>query len=75
MNSSQEMLTTFNDGADLLKKVITGGESWLGGWLWQSPIIPFFYDCGDKKKFETGAVGDTKKRVSEVYRGLEKMLA
>ena len=28
MNMTQEMLTTFNDGTDLLKKVITGDESW-----------------------------------------------
>ena len=28
---AQEMLTTFNDDADLLKKVTTGDESWLYG--------------------------------------------
>ena len=27
---------------------------------------------GDKRKIETGAVGDTKKSVSEGFRGLEK---
>ena len=27
------------------------------------------------KKIKTGGVGDTKKRVSEVFRGLEKTLA
>ena len=32
----------------------------------------FCYDWGDKRKLETGAVGDTKKRVSEVFRGLFK---
>ena len=33
MDIGQETLTTFNDDPDLLKKVITGDESW-------SPIIP-----------------------------------
>ena len=32
----------------------------------------FSYDWGGKRKIETVAVGDTKKRVSEVFRGLEK---
>ena len=29
MNIAQEMLTTFNDNLDWLKKVITGDESWV----------------------------------------------
>ena len=29
MDIPQEMLTTFNDDPDLLKKVITGDESWV----------------------------------------------
>ena len=29
---TQEMLTTFNDDSDLLKKVITGDESWVYGY-------------------------------------------
>ena len=32
----------------------------------------FCYDWGDKNKIETAAVGNTKKLVSEVFRGLEK---
>ena len=35
----------------------------------------FCYDCGDQRKIETGAVGDAKKHVAEVFRGLEKTLA
>ena len=35
----------------------------------------FCYDWGDKRKIETEAVGDSKKRVSEVFQGLEKTLA
>ena len=35
----------------------------------------FCCDWEDKRKIETGAVGDTRKRVSEVFRGLEKSLA
>ena len=31
MDIAQEMLTTFNDDPDLLKKVITGDESWVYG--------------------------------------------
>ena len=30
------------------------------------------YDWWDKRKIETGAVGVNKKRVSKVFRGLEK---
>ena len=32
-------------------------------------------DWGDKRKIETGAVGDIKKRVSEAFRELKKTLA
>ena len=32
MDIAQEMLTTFNDDPALLKKVITGGESWVYGY-------------------------------------------
>ena len=32
MNIAQEMLTEFNDDSDLLKKVITGNESWEYGY-------------------------------------------
>ena len=31
-----------------------------------------FAATGEIKKIETGTVGDTKKRISEVFRGLEK---
>ena len=32
MNITQEMLTTFNDNPDLLKKVVTTDESWVYGY-------------------------------------------
>ena len=32
MDMAQEVLTTFNDDPDLLKKVITGDESWVYGY-------------------------------------------
>ena len=32
MDIAKEMLTTFNDGLDLLKKVITGDESLMYGY-------------------------------------------
>ena len=35
----------------------------------------FRYIGGDKRKIDTEAVGDTKKRVLEVFRKLEKTLA
>ena len=35
----------------------------------------FSYDWGEERKTETVAGGDTKKRVSEVFRELEKKLA
>ena len=31
MDIAQKILTTFNDDSDLLKKVITGGQSWVYG--------------------------------------------
>ena len=32
MNTAQEMLTTFNNDPDLLKKIIIGDESWVYGY-------------------------------------------
>ena len=32
MNIAQEVLTAFNNDPDLLKKVITGDESWVYGY-------------------------------------------
>ena len=32
LDIAQEMLTTFNDDPDLLKRVITGDESWVYGY-------------------------------------------
>ena len=32
MDIAQDMLTTFNDDLDLLKKVLTGDESWVYGY-------------------------------------------
>ena len=80
MDITQDMLMTFNNDPDLLKKVIIGDESWVYGYdietksqsfQWKA----FCYDWRDKRKIETGAVGDTKKRVSEVFQGLEKNTA
>ena len=62
---------------DLFKKVTAGDESWMHGYKietkaqsskWES----FCYDWRDNRKIETGAVGDNKKGVFEVFRGLEK---
>ena len=41
--------------------MLTGDESWE---KWKA----FCYDWWDKWKIETGAICDTKKRVSEVFR-------
>ena len=42
MNIAQKMLTTFNDDKDLLKKITTGGESWVYGYDIEAkiPSIP-----------------------------------
>ena len=42
MNIAQEMLTPFHDDPELLKKVITGDESWVYGYdiETKSSIIP-----------------------------------
>ena len=55
------MLTTFNDDTDLLKKVITGGESWVYGYDIESKSQPsqrkaFCYDLGEKTKIEAEPV-------------------
>ena len=34
----------------------------------------FCYGCGNKRKIIIGAIGDTKKRLSELFRGLEQTL-
>ena len=65
MNIDQGMLPTFNDEPDLHKEVITGDESWV-----------YDYDIESKNQpWQRKAIGDTKKRISEVFRGLEKTLA
>ena len=67
MDIAQNMLATFNDDSDLLKKVITGNESWVYGYDIEtkaqssSQWKAFGYDWGDKRKIETRAIGDTKK--------------
>ena len=38
-------------------------------------IKAFCSDWEDKRKIETGFIGDIKKAISEVFRGLEKTLA
>ena len=65
MNIAQEMLTTFNDDSDLLKKIITSDESGVYGY--DIETIP----QSSQWKIETAAVGNTKKHVLEVFRGLE----
>ena len=62
---------TFTDNPDLLKKVITGDESWMYGYGIETKAQSSNHS-GDQRKIETGAVGDTKKRLSEVFRRLEK---
>ena len=73
MNIAQEMLTTFNDDPDLLEKVITGDESWLYGYDIETKAQSFRFaaieEIKEKSKQELLA-----KRVSEVFRGWEKML-
>ena len=64
------------------------GHNW--GWTWLLSFFSsqnwrhrsvgrerkaFCYDWADKRKIETGAVGDTKRRVSEVFRELRNTLA
>ena len=66
MNIAQEMLMTFNDDSDLLKKVITGAESRVYGYATETKAQ------SSQWNIETEAVGDTKKYVSEVFRGLEQ---
>ena len=68
----QEILTTFNNDPDLIKKIITVDESWLYGYdietkAQSSQWKAFCFDRGDKRKIEIEIVGDTKKFVSEVF--------
>ena len=77
MDIAQDMLTTSNDYSNLLKMIITSDESWVDGYSieteaqssqWKADC----YDWEDKRKIETGAVGDSKKCVSEVFRELKR---
>ena len=69
------MLKTFNDDTDLFKKFITCDESWVYGYDTETKAQSSrFATMEDIQKIETGAFGDTKKRVWEVFRGLEKTL-
>ena len=76
MDIAQEMLTTFNDDPDLLKKVIAGNESWLYGYdietNAQSNHFATIEEIKQKSKLEL--LGDTKQLVLEVFQGLEKTL-
>ena len=38
LDIAQEMLTTFNDDLDLLKKVITDDESWVYGYVIEAKV-------------------------------------
>ena len=59
MDTAQEMLTMFNYDPDLIKKIITDEESWVYG-----------YDIEEiKEKSKPRAISDTKKCVSEGFRG------
>ena len=58
MDIAQEMLTTFNDNPDLLKKVITRDESWVYGYSIESPVIPM--DASNKVKTEKSTSNSVK---------------
>ena len=45
MSIAQEMLTTFNDDPDLLKKVITDDESWVYGYNIETVKCKRFARC------------------------------
>ena len=62
MDIAQEMLTTFSDDSDLLKKVITGDKSWVYGYDIETKAQSsrVCYDWGVERKIETGVVGDVK---------------
>ena len=46
----QEMLTTFNDDPDLLKKVITGDESWVYGYNIETKAQSFQWKRSEKPR-------------------------
>ena len=80
MDIAQDMFMTYNDDPDLFKKVITGDESYVHGYdigtkAQSSQWKAFCYDWGYRREIETEVVGDTKKCISEVIRGLEKTLS
>ena len=51
MDIAQEMLTTFNDNPDLLKKVVAGDEQWVYG-----------YDIETKAQLSNGSVQNSQDR-------------
>ena len=68
------ILNKNNDDPDFLKKVITGPADFFLFPKMKTPMkLKRFARIEEIK--EKVAVGDTKKHVSEVFRGFEKMLA
>ena len=66
--------------SELLKKVITGDESLMYGYDIETKDQSYQWKCPEEarpknRKIEKGAVGDIKKRISEVFQELEKTLA
>ena len=49
---AQEMLTTFNDATDLLKKIIIGDESWVYGYYIDTKDQPSQGKCPEKERPE-----------------------
>ena len=50
MDIAQEMLATFNDDTDLLKKVITCDESWVYGYDIETKAQSFQWKCAEKPR-------------------------
>ena len=58
---------------DLLKKVITVNKSWAYGYDIETKVQSSrFATIEEIIKIETGTMGDNKKRVLELFRGLGK---
>ena len=79
MDIAQNMLTTFNDDPDLPRKVITGHETWVYDYDIEAKVQTSQWKCPEeprpkKENNDAKAVHDNKKRVSEVFQGLEKTL-
>ena len=73
MDISQEMFTTFKDDPDLLKKVITGNESWVFGYDIETKAQSFQSKLPEKLRPNTSTTDDNIETKNEMILNNRRM--